>query len=44
MFFFLCPKSNAVTNLEALRQTVAEGGGVRIFETGIQYRVLELSR
>ena len=34
----------AVTNLEALRQTVAEGGGVRIFETGIQYRVLELSR
>lgn len=32
----------AVTNPEALRQTVAEGGGVRIFETGIQYRVLEL--
>ena len=34
----------AVTNPSALRQTVAEGGGVRIFETGIQYRVLELSR
>ncbi len=33
----------AVTNPEALRQTVAEGGGVRIFETGIEYRVLELS-
>lgn len=34
----------AVTNPSALRQTVAEGGGVRIFETGIQYRVLDLSR
>ncbi|MBF2021604.1 MAG: DUF364 domain-containing protein [Hydrococcus sp. C42_A2020_068] len=34
----------AVTNAEALRQTVAEGGGVRIFETGVQYRVLELFR
>ena len=34
----------AVTNPSALRQTVAEGGGVRIFETGIQYRVLQLSR
>lgn len=34
----------AVTQPEALRQTVAEGGGVRIFETGVQYRVLELSR
>ncbi|NEO97365.1 MAG: DUF364 domain-containing protein [Symploca sp. SIO2E9] len=31
-----------VTNLSALKQTIAEGGGVRIFETGIQYRVLEL--
>lgn len=31
-----------VTDSEALRQTVAEGGGVRIFETGVQYRVLEL--
>ncbi len=29
-----------VTNLPALRQTVAEGGGVRIFETGIQYCVV----
>ncbi len=33
----------AVTNPEALRKTVAEGGGVRIFETGIEYRVLKLS-
>lgn len=31
-----------VTDSEALRQTVAEGGGVRIFETGVQYCVLEL--
>ncbi len=31
-----------VTNLPALRQTVAEGGGVRIFETGIQYSVVEI--
>lgn len=31
-----------VTNPQALRQTVAEGGGVRIFETGVQYRVLKL--
>ena len=31
-----------VSNPEALRQTVAEGGGVRIFETGVQYRVLAL--
>lgn len=33
-----------VTQPEALRQTIAEGGGVRIFETGVQYRVLPLSR
>jgi uncharacterized protein (DUF4213/DUF364 family) len=32
----------SVTDSDALRQTVAEGGGVRIFETGVQYRVLEL--
>lgn len=32
----------SVSNPEALRQTVAEGGGVRIFDTGVQYRVLEL--
>lgn len=32
-----------VTQPEALRQTIAEGGGVRIFETGVQYRVLPLS-
>ncbi|MEB3218561.1 MAG: DUF364 domain-containing protein [Nostocales cyanobacterium 94392] len=31
-----------VTNLPNLRQTVAEGGGVRIFENGIQYCVVEL--
>jgi uncharacterized protein len=31
-----------VTDAQLLRQTVAEGGGVRIFETGVQYRVLEL--
>jgi uncharacterized protein (DUF4213/DUF364 family) len=31
-----------VTNPEALRQTVAEGGGVRIFETGVRYCVLKL--
>lgn len=29
----------AVTNPDALRQTIAEGGGVRIFETGVEYRV-----
>ncbi|NJK39721.1 MAG: DUF364 domain-containing protein [Oscillatoriales cyanobacterium RM1_1_9] len=31
-----------VTSPDRLRQTVAEGGGVRIFETGVQYRVLKL--
>ncbi|MBR8827353.1 MAG: DUF364 domain-containing protein [Gomphosphaeria aponina SAG 52.96 = DSM 107014] len=31
-----------VTNRAKLRQTVAEGGGVRIFATGVQYRVLAL--
>ncbi|NEP06839.1 MAG: DUF364 domain-containing protein [Okeania sp. SIO2G4] len=31
-----------VSNAEVLRQTVAEGGGVRIFETGVQYHVLKL--
>ncbi|MEM7553109.1 MAG: DUF364 domain-containing protein [Cyanobacteria bacterium P01_A01_bin.84] len=31
-----------VSNLSALRQTVAEGGGVRIFETGVEYRVVKL--
>ncbi|NEO56724.1 MAG: DUF364 domain-containing protein [Okeania sp. SIO3B5] len=31
-----------VSNSQALRQTVAEGGGVRIFETGVQYHVLKL--
>lgn len=33
----------AVTDPLALRQTIAEGGGTRIFETGVQYRVLALS-
>lgn len=32
-----------VVNPTALRQTVAEGGGVRIFETGVQYCVLPIS-
>jgi len=32
-----------VTNPEKLRQTIAEGGGVRIFDTGVQYRLLELN-
>jgi uncharacterized protein (DUF4213/DUF364 family) len=32
----------AVTNPAALRQTIAEGGGTRIFDVGVQYRVLKL--
>jgi uncharacterized protein (DUF4213/DUF364 family) len=32
----------AITNPKALRQTVAEGGEIRIFETGIEYRLLKL--
>ncbi|EAZ89930.1 DUF364 domain-containing protein [Crocosphaera chwakensis] len=32
-----------VSNSTALRQTVAEGGGVRIFETGVQYHLLSLN-
>ena len=31
-----------VSNSTVLRQTVAEGGGVRIFETGVQYHLLSL--
>ena len=31
-----------VTDAEALYQTVAEGGGVRIFETGVRYKVAKL--
>jgi uncharacterized protein (DUF4213/DUF364 family) len=31
-----------VTDPLALKQTIAEGGGVRIFETGVRYRVLAL--
>jgi uncharacterized protein (DUF4213/DUF364 family) len=33
----------AVEDGEALRRTVAEGGGTRIFETGVRYRVLALA-
>jgi len=32
-----------IYNAEKLQQTVAEGGGVRIFETGVRYRVVDLS-
>ncbi|MDJ0659074.1 MAG: DUF364 domain-containing protein [Crocosphaera sp.] len=32
-----------VSHATALRQTVAEGGGVRIFDTGVQYHLLSLS-
>ncbi|WP_267383738.1 DUF364 domain-containing protein [Cyanobacterium sp. uoEpiScrs1] len=32
-----------VVDPQALRQTVAEGGGVRIFETGVQYRLYDFS-
>lgn len=32
-----------VTNPGKLRQTIAEGGGVRIFDTGVQYHLLELN-
>jgi uncharacterized protein (DUF4213/DUF364 family) len=28
-----------VTEPLALKRTIAEGGGVRIFQTGVQYRV-----
>ena len=31
-----------VTDSIALKRTIAEGGGVRIFETGVEYRVLAL--
>ncbi|MDX2100806.1 MAG: DUF364 domain-containing protein [Leptolyngbyaceae cyanobacterium bins.59] len=33
----------AVREPDALRQTIAEGGGTRIFEEGVQYHVLKLS-
>lgn len=32
-----------VTDPDALRRTVAEGGGTRIFETGVRYAVLDLA-
>ncbi|MDJ0507990.1 MAG: DUF364 domain-containing protein [Crocosphaera sp.] len=31
-----------ISNVPALKQTIAEGGGVRIFETGVQYHLLSL--
>jgi uncharacterized protein (DUF4213/DUF364 family) len=31
-----------VINPQALRQTVAEGGGTRIFETGVQYCIQQI--
>jgi len=33
----------AITHPEKLRQTIAEGGGRRIFETGVEYHLLKLS-
>lgn len=33
----------SVQNSDLLKQTVAEGGGTRIFEQAVQYRVLDLS-
>jgi uncharacterized protein len=33
-----------MTDAEKLQQTIAEGGGVRIFETGVRYRVVDLTR
>lgn len=33
-----------ITDAEKLQQTIAEGGGVRIFETGVRYRVVDLTR
>jgi uncharacterized protein (DUF4213/DUF364 family) len=32
----------AVCDEDRLKQTVAEGGGTRIFETGVEYRVMDL--
>lgn len=32
-----------VINAEHLKQTVAEGGGIRIFETGVRYRIVNLT-
>jgi len=31
-----------IIDAEKLQQTIAEGGGVRIFETGVRYRVVDL--
>ena len=33
-----------ITDAEKLQQTIAEGGGVRIFEIGVRYRVVDLTR
>jgi uncharacterized protein (DUF4213/DUF364 family) len=32
-----------ITDSEKLQQTIAEGGGVRIFETGVRYRIAALN-
>lgn len=32
----------SITNQENLKATIAEGGGTRIFDTGVQYRVADL--
>jgi uncharacterized protein len=32
----------AIAHPEGLRQTIAEGGGTRIFDTGVQYHILKL--
>lgn len=32
-----------ITDTEKLQQTIAEGGGVRIFETGVRYRIATLN-
>lgn len=33
-----------VSDAKKLQQTIAEGGGIRIFETGVRYRIVELNK
>ncbi len=33
----------AITNATALKQTIAQGGGTRIFTTGVEYRLIEFN-
>ncbi|MCD8485385.1 MAG: DUF364 domain-containing protein [Desertifilum sp.] len=33
----------AIADPDTLRQTIAEGGGTRIFESGVQYRILKVA-